>query len=802
MVTKYGATRRLFNRAAMVDSLLQILLFAAFFCGSPLFAREAPVPNDLRQPGEKADAAAEIREQVKPAAVPANRMISDPLQICPPDALWYFASPDMKTASAHWRESPLAHFLGEPRVRQMITNNPFNLVSLFSDLPRSVIILDRVKAVSAGIDLAERLAPLASTVATAGYFDAKGDFSFLLLLDVGSNRVPAFDALTEWEGQLYGQHIGISVKAGDHSGNYIDVWTLPAADGESRSAEIAAGFAENYAFITNDSVRGAAVVDLVSGGDALVASTLGRRFAAAQEFKRGQGSSRGPDATGFVRLGATMSGFTGNPITRAALRSWATLLGGDEENEAFFYGVRLSRERSQETYLVPIGANQGGIPTVPGIVASLLRPAGEWTVSSAFPYQPSPMFFTSSMCDKAGLSRMLRSENGLFNRSVFPSLPDEVRSFLTDAVVDRFTGEIGMAYFSSDQGQGRPQAPPPPAPWLLAFAVDSDVQAYLPRATQMLEKSGITIRSESQDWRAGVCWATIPASTSRRLRGNFLVVASTGDLLGVAIEQILSGATFADSKDFVSALNSAEPNQGLLFYLNTADILVREFSNFSYIMRTIFPRSSGLNSRPPLNLFRRYARGLLGVVAPGDAGGFLRVTVQAPCPSLWALALYTVVDFPRSLRDSGRRAMEKSRDNLTKLWLKLQLFSSRNGHFPADIEELAVDMRNNGMTQDDINSILIAPAADYRIGKEAALKRSYLFVNGIMPNDEPDIPLVYEAEPWTDDFAGRHPSDGSPPRDSGNYISFRQFIQLDGTICTVPESKFQDEVLKRLEERE
>ena len=55
-----------------------------------------------------------------------------------------------------------------------------------------------------------------------------------------------------------------------------------------------------------------------------------------------------------------------------------------------------------------------------------------------------------------------------------------------------------------------------------------------------------------------------------------------------------------------TALAEAEKGQGLLFSVNTPEMLGRQYPNFSQLTRSIYPRSSGLNSRPPLALLRRY----------------------------------------------------------------------------------------------------------------------------------------------------------------------------------------------------
>lgn len=777
------------RNAAMSGMLAFSLVIAAVVRSG---AEEIPPLSELRRPPPKVQVE-EMIESVRPALVAAENVIGDPLTITPAGAAWYFACNDATAAGGNWGAAPVARFLDETRVKRVFRDNQFNLSTLFTDLPRAVIPQERVAAAQAVLDLASAILPGSSRAAAAAYVNDDGDFSFLFLLDVGVDRNQAFDLMAEWETNLFVNTPGTEADRGDHSTSFLDVWTLPRPAGEERRAEAAAGFHENYAVVSNNAALARRVFALPgNAGDSLAESPYGLRLSASAP------TAKDSDLYGYLRLREAMRGFVANRVTYNELVAWANLVGGVDVEDAIYYGVRMVAEGARETYLVPLGGSRSGA-SVPRSLAAGLRPAGDWTAPTALPYQPSPSRFFSAMFEKGQLGRMVRIENALFGEVALPDflrVPKEGLSAFSESVIASLTGEIATAYFGADYDQAE-------ASWITVLATQNDITRLLPSSVSVVEKSGVNIHSISRDWRSAISWAAIPETVSKRLKGNFLVFASSGDLLSGAIEQIYSGLVFADNRDFTAAMANAETNQGMLFYLNVPEIAVREFPNLSVMARKYFPRSSGLNSRPPLNLLRRYAAGLLGVVAPGSIENeFLRITVQAPFPSFAAVGLWTVLGYPSSLRASGRDGMAKSRENLQKLWLRLQLFSSRNGHFPLDVDELVADMRTS-MTNDEIRDIFTAPGALFRLGQAEAARNSYHYVSGLTPNDEPDIPLIYETEPWSEDFAGMHPADkNTQPRENGAFQSYRQYIRLDGEVVAAPDKVFRERVLKHLEDRE
>jgi hypothetical protein len=292
------------------------------------------------------------------------------------------------------------------------------------------------------------------------------------------------------------------------------------------------------------------------------------------------------------------------------------------------------------------------------------------------------------------------------------------------------------------------------------------------------------------------------------VNGNFLLLASTGTLMISTLDQLTTGASFSGNRDFSRQIAQAEDGQGLLVYLNLPETVVREYPNLSQIIRNVYPRSPGLNSRPPLAMLRRYAKGATCFLAPKTDNGFIRATVQAPIPSFLAMAGSSILRFPMSLRADGREGMQKSRRNMKILWLKLQEYASRFGHFPDSIGDVREILSNEEMKTDEMDALFTAPAALSRLTPEEAAAGSYTYLTGLIPGDEPDIPLVYESQPWSEDFIGMYPQFGqetaiqSSPTETGDFLPFRQFIQLNGEVITMTERRFQEKIAPRLVERE
>ena len=776
---------------------LYFVLAALLACSCiQAFAMDVPPLKDLRKPVEKKEEVKD-EEPVIPEPVGAGSRIADPARVCPEGAVWYMAVPDAARFINNWKQSPPGKLMAEPSMVQTFRNNRFGLDFLFSDLPASAITPERVATMAAAVELAGAVAPVSEKLAMAGYIDADGRFSFMFVLDVGLVRETAFSRLGIWETGFMLANPNVSATRDDHSGNFIDVWTLSRPDGAEAHAQVAAGFVHNMLVISNNAELARQSLSRLGGGGSVASSHWGERLAASLD------SSASADALGYVRMDVLLDGLKSAPIARQAVAIWADYIGhGGKDGEALYYGLQFTEDGVRETFLLPTPA-QGTSASLLEVFSRRLKPVQKWTCVSVLPYQPNPSMFLAAQMEGKILGGLLRQERrifGLSNDVDHFTVPPEARRLFTNDALALLTGEVGISFYpgtGTDDGKVK-------RPWLMVLPCSANPLRKLPRAESQVDyNGGVVMSRDVTNWRNTTAWTVISSDSYRRLNGHFLVIASEGNLILSAIDQLVSGSSFASNKDFAAAVAKAEANHGLLFYINVPETVARQYPNLSQIMRRLYPRSSGFNSRPPLSVLRRYAKGITGAIAPSANGStFTRVTVQAPIPTLGAIAADTILTFPMSLRLEGRAAMETSRNNLQTLWLRLQLYSSRYGHFPETLDDLMGEMRTS-TPPEELRALFTAPAALGMYSPSEAAEKSYSYLSGITPEDEPDLPVIMESQPWSEDFTGMYPNNPNRgPSESGDFQQYRQYIRLDGRVVVLPEKRFQSRVVTRILERE
>ncbi len=757
-----------------------------------------PLLSDLRKPVEETKTEEDDAPPELPAPVAPEKNINVPASLCPPDAIWYVEASDAVRSKNGWNASPVGKFLAEPPMELVFRNNRFGLEQLFADLPSSVITQSRVGAISSALEMGAKLLKSSRKMAMAGYIDPAGNFSFLLLFDIGLDRIPAFEEITRWETAFFLAHPGSAVHREKHIGNFIDVWTLRGSS-ETAPAEVAGGFVENMAVISNNAALARQVQTLYQnrGGDTLASSRWGKRLAESA------GASEELDAIGFIRIDTLLSSLGLNPIARKAVERWADYLGrGGRDGEAIYYGATVGEAGCGETILVPAR----GVSTSSSLMEVLtrrLKPADKWTTPGAIPNQPSPMLFVAARLEGRHLGTLLGQPIRLFGVSDHEdfTIPPEIRPLFSNEIIAILNGEIGASFYESGQEGNR---------WLMLLSCKENPEKKIIKAEFPVERAGVTINwnsksAASASWMTQPCWAAVSQDTFRHIGGHFLAIASHGELLVSMADQLVAGTSLADNRDFNRAVQLLEAGHGLFFYFNLPEFIIRQYTNLSTLMRQFYPRSSGLNSRPPLTTLRRYAKGVIGSVAPlGEKDEFARLNLHGPIPMFGLTAAGVVMQYPKGLRQEGRAEMEKSRANLQALWLRLQLYSNRYGHFPESLGDLKADARRAGTdSAQTLEQEMIAPAALSRMTPKDAADKSYKFLSGLTINDEPDLPIIYESEPWSEDFADMYPEAANKSRkESGAFIPFRQYIRLDGKLVTLPEHRFQQRMLPRMLERE
>lgn len=223
--------------------------------------------------------------------------------------------------------------------------------------------------------------------------------------------------------------------------------------------------------------------------------------------------------------------------------------------------------------------------------------------------------------------------------------------------------------------------------------------------------------------------------------------------------------------------------------------LIRQFPNLSHLMRTVYPRSSGLATAAG----RAHAhRELSGAIAPSGVASSPASPSVNPCRPGRPERRDRVAVPHVNLRADGRAAVLKSRENLQTLWLRLQLYSSRFGlTFSGDSRIWSPICGRACLTRRYSQSSLLR-LPPHPAWASPGTAKSYR-LSGITPNDEPDVPVIYETRPWSEDFSGMYPTDKSrAPNETGDFQPYRQYISLDGTVVTMPEKTFQSKILARL----
>ncbi|MCC8190853.1 MAG: hypothetical protein LIP77_09520, partial [Planctomycetes bacterium] len=197
--------------------LLPALLFGLVLPAYFALAVEVPPLDALRKPVEETQEVINDDEPILPSAVSPERLVTDLARLCPEDPVWFITVPDAARLSADWHASTLGQFTNEAAMEKTLRDNRFGLQFLFSDLPSSVIAPVRITAVASVMELANSLARQSQKMAMAAYVDDDGNLDFLFLLDVGSDRVPAFSTIGEWVPYFFLANPGSDVLRGNHA---------------------------------------------------------------------------------------------------------------------------------------------------------------------------------------------------------------------------------------------------------------------------------------------------------------------------------------------------------------------------------------------------------------------------------------------------------------------------------------------------------------------------------------------------------------------------------------------------------
>lgn len=730
----------------------------------------------------KVDESAQVEQApTYPAPIPAGSLIDNPARLFPPDPVAYVSIGDMNAAGTAWAANKLAEFWTDRRLAVMKENNRFSLRGLYSDLPDTIVSRERVRTAEAVLSLAYDVLPLARKAAFALYIGSDGNLDLLCMFDVGSQRMPAFECLLRWESVFLAENQQAEYRHENHTTNFLDRWWF-AGENKSNKAEMAAGYIENVLVITNSFSLAGRVQGLARNGASLMDTTLYRKL-----------TSRGFDALGgYIRMGALLDGVKNIQGVQREATGWADILGRGPAGDALFYGLKIGKDAMTESVLLPtLGQDQSLL----GLLQPQMRPCSQWQAVDVIPYIPTPQKYYGVALNPAAIAPIVHGDWRIATRDgSFLGTPQCVANIVSDRLANELTGEIGLALYapvaSSPDGEER---------WLLVLPCNSNPQNLLPDGSRV-ERSGVTIfyqedQETNNGWESSPAWMALRSRQFKNITSDYVVVASEGALLRDVVDQAVAGSTFANDEDFSAAVASVGTNKSLIMYINTNQILVDEYSNISAIYRSLYPRSSGINNRPSLSFLRRFLTPSTGSMRPAGAEPYAELTIRTPVPLGPAMAAGAVLFCPRNLREDGRRNMDESQGNLANIWTELQLYASRYGRYPKTLQDLVQSFGENTDAGDLMKHRLKAPG-------NHTDEESYGYISGVMPTDESDLPLVYEARAWSEDFKDYYPADGRAPRESGDYVPFRQYARLDGQIVVMPETEFVEKIKPRIDDRE
>jgi len=728
---------------------------------------------------------------VTPRVLAPAELVQDPAALLPAGALFYFDCPSLRTFRGGWRGSLGGQLFADPRMAGVRRNNSFGFAELFSDLPDMFVSPERVMLASRASELAEMwlAADFASRWAVAGYANERepGVLDVVFLVEVGADREPAERLATEWRDRMAADERGWFPDEGSHSDDFIDVWSAP----EGRRAEAAYGLARNWAVV---STSGDLARDVRPGSANRIAGN--GTFTA---LRRRTGSSQAA-VKGFVRFRELAAAVAGLPGAGEMVGFLGEVFGlGRGAEDAAFYALSFDGPLAKEELWCSPEV-EPGLDEAPGLAARLVEAAAgaeHWGILKALPFQPSPLYFAAMRFKKGELEKWLREGDQPFGRSPL------ARGFAPAPLARRV---IAQAPFHNNSLEGEAAVCLLPMEldgdgdrsWLAAFELPEG-GVTLSRTGMVHEVGDVQVFGEGADWRNQPAWTVLTRKAFKALPKDYLAMASTGTLLLEWTQQMTAESTLADNKDLMERVGTR--GASAVWYVDVPGAVSRGYGDLSLIAKSFFPRSTGLNSRPPLSVLRSHAVGAGGGADVG-ADGWVRYTAEGPLPAFPVLGAWVVASGPGWIREGGRRAMSTSRENLSRLFQELQLYATQRGQFPASMEEFRDYLRRLGWTDAEVRSLLTSPAAVGLIGADAAATGSYRFVWGARPQDEPDLPLVYEAEAWHSEFREWFPVPGQPRREAGPYERWRLVLRLDGTILEYSERAFREQVAPRLAERE
>lgn len=757
-------------------------------------AEDLPKISELNQPKEKQGAAA---ADEKKAAYPAKLEAGDAnlaaADLLPPNPYFYIQASSGEALFKALGDTKFFSLLKDRKFSAFLSDNPFNLANLFIDLPGAYAKPESVNACGGLLDFIKNFSGTPGSVTLAAYRgDEKGPQVVFLAAMPGLERKEPFERLQALKDVFLAANPSFKAQDADHGDDYVDV-----VSGEK--AELAVGMVRNYAVACTSGAFARNLIDTARRGG----GSLGTSPAYLELAPK---TSPASQVRGFVDMRALLAEVSANELPGAVeMLDFACDVAGRGKKDGIIYYDLSVTETGTLEHLVSPAAVETEAGELPGIPARLLQvckpsdPAAALTTTKLVPYQPD--FFLAAFVKPGAFADLLEQSQQPFGGSAYAtqlaiSIPESLRSpsrgilrQIKGNIDALLTGEIAMALLPGKDG-----APE----WLFILSVNNATEAASAVASGEPAEtvSGVGIYSlDKERWKKAQCWAVLGQGNIQNLNASQIVVASSGELMQTVIDQAVAvAASLAENRDFQQRAAAIGQGYSLVWYYNLPAQVSRNYIDFNKYVSSFFPRIKTAVSRPPMSLLSDHVCGLIGGVKVESGAGTVSSTFSGPFPAAPALSALLALEMPSWIRERSRRYLSESRLGMGNIWLALQTYATNYGHYPENMDELR---RLFPQAQQARN--FLTPAAVAKVGLEEAARRSYSYVRSLRPTDEPDMPILYESEPWHDEYRGMLQPQ---PAEEGPYLQWRLVLTIDGNIRAYTDEEFNRLVLPRIKARE
>lgn len=754
----------------------------------------------------------------------------DPTDVLPPDPLLYLEAVNGEELVRHVSSSPLVRFLNHDATRRFLDQTSLTLTNLFTNLPPPVIDPAAIRLAGAALRFANLFVGNPGCIRLLIYPPEVGSSAIglpmLFLAEIGRDRTQPFESLLRFAAEVTKEE-RLQWKEGERGQDVLDL--LQTVDGK---AEFAFGILRNQVFLATSSALARRIFSVAAGGE------LERPFRTTEAYQHLPAHT---DSASQIRGFFHLTGFLQTYQSRnlPGPTEWIDFLGDLLGRNLLYYDLKAEENGIREHFVGTLAPGKEEIPTLTQRVSQVCQPVEEgkeWCLSLARLVPHRTEWFFTARTDPISFLALLR-EGGFFGGSDYAmQVANAIREVLARTLGDDlrpdiapvFQGDVALATFAGGEKTR----------WLLFLSLADGKRASqlflapspkrrvmdlkgLPVLSRVESPATVAPSSEKTSDRGegpkktspgtadvtGEVWAILDRSAFPNLTMPYLLVASDLEALGDAIDQATVGGSLAEEPDFRAQAAMVGTNLRVMVYYNLPGVLGVQYRTLlEGLVRATFPPSfASIGSLPPSDVMRTFLAGVVGEMEVESDRSVSRTTLISPMGTLPAFAALLVLHTPRWIRERARNDLLVSREHLQRLWLGLQKYATLYGRFPADLmQERKEILRQCGsLSPEQAESLFLSPAAIPYLGEEEARDSSYRYVTGIRPNDEPDMPILFENGCWHYDYEGQiRPTAGKEPTDTGEYLPWRLVLTLDGTIKEYREEEFQREILPRIEARE